>query len=949
MVSMASFPAVSLAALTGLAQDPARILVLTVNNRHARRLLADWSAQDPARAAHRVARIMPLSAWMRQAADALAFAQAPDTQPVAAHVLDAFGAQQVWTQVIEEQEPQRPLLDARQAARLAMEADRLMTDWHLHVPQDVPSIETARFAQWRQAYLARLRELDAQDDVRLAEAVLHAAVHDALPLPFDVVALAGFTECTPILQTLLTHLQRQGLRIVRLLSMTPKAALAVRTTSPMHDTQWRDAAAWAARQVHQHPRGRFAIVAASLEADMPFAHRVLREALKDAPYNVTVARPLAEWPLARAAQAWLRVLTVYTQRPDSGQGAPPACVGTALLAGACAGHRGEASARAGLDALWRRQGLLRVARHVLTQQLCRHAPLLAQAWQAALAQALQDAPRATLDVWMARFRRDLQALGFPGDAAQDSVAHQTLQALELALDRAAAQAFAFGDLRRAQALSLLDGLLAQTRFQAMRDPAARLDVLGVLEADGGQWDAVWVLGLHDAVLPAAPRPNPLLPLAVLRDAGTPRATLARELQWAQSLRDALLHCAPRVLFSHAQQQGEQWLRVSPLLSDLPEIARTVAVQDDWHCTAAALDAAPDVHDAARAAAAHAALTAHDLVQASASDTAALDIASFNATTSPAIPIRLETLLDDQGPPLTGSRHLRGGVDVIDTQSRHPLWAFVKYRLGARQLDDYAQAADPKPRGNFLHHCMELIWRLLPDQAALQQSWEQNRLPALVHQAIVQAADKCLQDYGPVHRQLEIQRAEHVLHVWLALERDRAPFRIEALEQTVHWREGPLELRVRLDRVDRLADGDLVVMDYKTGAGNITVRNDWMRERPVNVQLPFYAAMLPHAQRQVVALMLVKLHARGPQLRGLARDPDMHGVSAPAQWPLFAHMTWDEVMQHWRSAIQGIARELADGVASNVVRRASDLQYCDVLPFLRLNEIITGQAHVAAAD
>jgi len=907
-----SFPEISLAQLTNVPPDvastAARVLVLTANNRHARRLLADLAAHDPARAVQQTPHIVPLAAWMRQAADALGF-----TQAMAAHVLDAFGAQQLWAQVIEQQEPQRPLLDTTQAARLAMEADRLMMDWQLHVSGDAQPLETTRFVQWRVAYLAQLAQLDAQDDVRLREAVLHAAAHDVLPLPFDAVVLSGFMELAPAWRTLLTHMQRQGLRVLRL-PPTQQTAQAVRSVSSTHAAQWRDAAAWAARCLRAQPHGRFAIVAAQLEADMPFAHRALREALAHTPYNMAVARSLADWPLVRAAQAWLRVLTAYAQKSQRDPSGEPAVVGAALLAGACAGGATEASARAAIDARWRRQGALRVTHSTLAQQLERRAPQLARAWQVTLAQALQDGERATLDVWIVRFRRDLHALAFPGDAAQDSAAYQTLQAFDQVLDRAAAQAFVFGALRRHDALNLLDRLLRQTRFQPMRDPAARLDVLGMLEADGGRWDAVWVLGLHDAVLPAAPRPNPLLPLSLLRTAGTPRATLAREWEWARASVDTLLRCAPRVLFSHAQQQGEEPLRVSPLLADLPVIVTAAAVRDDWH---------PDT-------------SAHGDARA--------DLLEVVCPVADDVPIHLETLLDAQGPALTG-KPLRGGIGVIDTQARHPLWAFVKYRLGASQLHDYTEGNDPNVRGNFLHHCLELIWRLLPDQAALQQSWEQGRLPALVTQAVAQAADKHLQDYASTLKRLEMQRAETVVHDWLNLERQRAPFRVLAVEQTVHWRDGPLELRVRLDRVDALDDGGLAIIDYKTGAGSIAVRGDWMRDRPVNVQLPFYAAMLPHAPAQVIALMQVKLHARNIEVRGLARDPDLKGVDAPAKWPLFAHMHWDAVMQHWRAALQTIAREVAEGVASNGVRRMADLQYCDALPFLRLNETVTpGVSH-----
>jgi len=117
-----------------------------------------------------------------------------------------------------------------------------------------------------------------------------------------------------------------------------------------------------------------------------------------------------------------------------------------------------------------------------------------------------------------------------------------------------------GKLDASQAVSLLADLAADTLFQPQRDPGARLDVLGLLEAEGGRWDGVWVLGLSDEVLPATPKPNPLLPLAVLRRAGAPRATPERERQWAQELFASLCRCAPQVVFSHPQFDGERALR-----------------------------------------------------------------------------------------------------------------------------------------------------------------------------------------------------------------------------------------------------------------------------------------------------------------------------------------------------------------------------------------------------
>lgn len=85
-------------------------------------------------------------------------------------------------------------------------------------------------------------------------------------------------------------------------------------------------------------------------------------------------------------------------------------------------------------------------------------------------------------------------------------------------------------------------------------------MLGLLEAEGGFWDGIWMLGLTDDVLLALPKPNPLLLLAVLRQANAPRATPEREREQAEGTYAALCRCAPQVIVSHAAMDGERELR-----------------------------------------------------------------------------------------------------------------------------------------------------------------------------------------------------------------------------------------------------------------------------------------------------------------------------------------------------------------------------------------------------
>jgi probable DNA repair protein len=863
--------------------DPGKVLVLTVNNRHARRLLADLSAGlGPARSVMEIPDIIPLSAWLRQAADQLSFQPACG---LASRTVDSFGARLLWQRVIAELEAERALLDVSLAARLAAEADHLMDDWRIDVPSELETVDFQEFKLWRAHYKARLAELGMDDANQASERVHDAMTSGMLQMPFTTLVLAGFNDVAPRLAGMLEAMASQGVRLLRLDQPVAAASTLQRLAAPDPDSEWRLAAKWAAAQLAQNPEGRYAIVAARLENDVVLAHRSLRAALgsdaegKPVPYNVAVARPLSEWPLVRAALQWLKVLASFAQR----HGCEPADLGQALLSGACAGAGAEAAGRALIDAHWRRHATIRVSSGAFTALLGRHAPRLGAAWAQCQALLDENVSAATTDIWAKRFRSWLQALGFPGQSRLSSHAFQVLEAFDGLIDKFARQSVVLGQASFGAAAGLLARLARETPFQPQRDPAARLDVLGFLESEGGRWDGVWLLGLTDDVLPAAPRPNPLIPLAALRQAQAPRATPERELDWASGMYAALVASAPQVWISHALHEGEREQRLSPYIAGLAVVDAPAAI-------------------VARPA------------------------------------MALEYVRDERGPALEEGATTGGGIGVIDTQARNPLWAFAKYRLGASELPKYAVLSDQNARGLLLHRAAELVWRLVPDQDALRRLHEEGGLTELISNAVLQAADECLQDDGQALRALEAARSEKILHDWLMQELARSPFRVRDVEQDYEWAHGPLRLSLRLDRIDQLDDERLAVIDYKSGSGNIDPRSNWMRNRPVGLQLPFYAAVLAQEGPGVAALALAKLHARGIEFKGLADgDYGLFGVASLNEWEDFAGMTWNQLMAQWRENIHGLADEFAGGWARNQSIHPNDIKYCDVVPFLRLTE------------
>jgi probable DNA repair protein len=772
-----------------------------------------------------------------------------------------------------------------------------MSDWRIAVAEGAETPEYLRFRTWRKRYRELLERLDAEDENLSCERVVQAVSDGGMALPAHTLVLAGFNEFAPRLALLLRALREQGMVVLQLRERRPAAADVERVLADEPDAEWRLAARWATDCMTRDPQGRYAIVSPRLQDDVVLARRVLHAELAApealgavkaaAPLacNIAVGRPLRDWPVARSALAWLDVLGDYAHGVDCS----PQQLGLALLAGHCAGAGAESPARAALDARWRRTRRLRLSAAQFGNELGQYAPLLAKAWSAALDAARACPAAAACEAWMRQFRQILRALGFPGDGALDSSAYQAMEALDAAFDRLAGLSAALGPQDFRSALRLLEQLLAETAFQPQRDPAARLDVLGLLEAEGGRWDGVWVLGLDDEVLPAAPRPNPLIPLASLRRAGAPRATPERELQWAAELYEDLLCSAPRVRISHAQRAGERELRPSPFIAELP--ARGLAVGP------------PESG-----------------------------------------PADMESLVDDRGPGLAAGDVTRGGSALLDTQSRNPLWAFVKYRLGAVQLDGYAELADLNARGNFLHRALEVAWGAMGSHAALCRLAGDGGLAALIEESVRQAADDCLPAYGPALRALEIERARKVLDDWLALERQRRPFRVLGREDEQHWSHEALDLSLRLDRVDELEDGSRMIIDYKSGAGRLDPKSSWTRGRPVDLQLPLYAAVVGEEGARVTALALVRLHARQVEAKGLSDgDVGLAGLSGLQDWPECAGLSWTDLLQRWRAAVEQLAGEYAAGIARNEFVRRDDMKYCDVLPFLRLEEEESGHA------
>ncbi|MGH8716016.1 MAG: PD-(D/E)XK nuclease family protein, partial [Burkholderiales bacterium] len=186
--------------------------------------------------------------------------------------------------------------------------------------------------------------------------------------------------------------------------------------------------------------------------------------------------------------------------------------------------------------------------------------------------------------------------------------------------------------------------------------------------------------------------------------------------------------------------------------------------------------------------------------------------------------------------------------------------------------------------------------------------------------------------------LEQERVAMLLMRLLELEKNRAPFELLAREKPQHVTVAGIEVSTRPDRMDRLADGSRVILDYKTGrkAGV----GDWLGERPDEPQLPLYAVSA--GRDDIAAVAFVQLHAQDVMFKGLSRDEGLlPGVQTLAGNRIAAQnwASWQEMLEGWRAMLENLAREYLDGRADVSPKDyPTTCRDCDLGPLCRVKEI-----------
>ncbi|MBI4998437.1 MAG: PD-(D/E)XK nuclease family protein [Rhodocyclales bacterium] len=678
--------------------DSVAELVVCANQRLARHLRAQHDRAQVAagRTTWQPLQALTVGAWLdglvaeALLAGAIPVAQAPRL------ALNAAQERLLWEQAIAATlaDGEDVLFDREGLASAAAEANALCEVWDLR-PSAEAGEETKRFLDWRRHVRAACESRGWFDAARLRAWQVRCLAAGAGRLPASV-AFAGFDRATPQDAELKRALAARGVAVSELSLGRELAGEAVVTACADRRAECHAAAAWAAERLSVQPDARLGIVA----PDLGSVREMLVAALDDAlhpeallavnaeqprRYNVSLGTPLARQPIVAVA---LELLQLAANPRHCEQ----ARLGALLRGPYWSAWQSEADGRASLDAAMRRHlaPLLGVPPWLTFLKRFEKKGLRLAKTRGhveALVKAIDgNSGKRPPSAWGGAFVELLERCGWPGERTLSSREWQARDAFHETLEQLGALDALLGKVALAEAASQLARLARERVFQPETVGTPNVEVMGPLEAAGLTFDALWVLGMNDDAWPPPPRPNPLLPGDLQRRAKSSNASAEVQLEFARSVQRRLLHAAPQIVLSWAKGEGDRQLRASPLLAGLAAGTAPAAIPS---------------------------------------------VVARQVGTG-----RIVQLDDHRAPPVSEGGQVAGGTNLLKAQALCPAWAFYRYRLGAKPLDEPVDGLDAMDRGTLLHRVMEKFFagRTQAELAALGDAQRDAAIRAAVGEA-----------------------------------------------------------------------------------------------------------------------------------------------------------------------------------------------------------------------
>lgn len=781
----------------------------------------------------------------------------------------------VWRAVLEADAELASLRSVDSLAEMAAEAWRLLCRYNGQgrLRRAAVSADTRAFQRWAQVF-----ERACKAEGFLAQANLEETLHEAVAAgqaecAAGGVALVGFDALTPAQTGLVEALRAAGVQVEHLRLSAQQESRTLMATADEAE-ELTVAALWIRTYLEQQPKASVAVIVPGLETQRAEIDRVFREALAPeledieaqvatGPYEFSLGRALAEAPPVAVALDLLRWAT---------EPLPVERVSDLLLSPYFCGAREDRGARAEFDAFELRKArilrpevsldwLSKTVDHSKRRTRLGRLPDALRAMRRVIANRLNSADRRSHAEWAERMQELLETAGWGAGggrgSGEDSVEFQTSRRWESALDELATLDFDGQRVGFAQALASLVRIAKQTVF-APESRQAPVQVMGPLEAAGSSFDALWFLRGGDLSWPVATTANPLLPWLLQRELGMPGTDVARDSEAALRTTERIAESAGTVVFSYATESAEGRQHASTAMAGL------------------------GLHQ----------VEAEEMV-------------------GPLVKrrvVELQELEDTARVQPLPDHVIHGGARILELQAACGFRAFAEQRLWSTEVETAELGMDARESGTVVHRVLEYFWDEVKTQSALRAMTTMQRsesLEACIVRALARTAELSSTAWDDAYLDMQHARLRSLLGAWLELESKRSPFEVKLSEKEFEdVRVGPLRLSLRMDRVD-VVEGGEVVIDYKTGLAS---PSDWLTDRPNAPQLPLYAILSNPDQLQGVAFGLVRA-GEGMELKGYATS---EGV-LPKQSPMKA-ASLEAQVEDWRRVLERLAEDFAAGDA-----------------------------------
>lgn len=269
-------------------------------------------------------------------------------------------------------------------------------------------------------------------------------------------------------------------------------------------------------------------------------------------------------------------------------------------------------------------------------------------------------------------------------------------------------------------------------------------------------------------------------------------------------------------------------------------------------------------------------------------------------------------IDDYKAPKIQELTIKKGVKTLQNQMSCAFRGFA----GRLDIDDFEAphiGLSRLQQGNLIHKILETFFNEIKSSASLLKLTELE-LDNLIEKHTESATQNLPKSNFKLNEKIRLVK---IIRQHIDLEKKRSDFEVIKTESTSEVNINGLKFSTRIDRMDRLANGDSLIIDYKTGKD---VKVSQMTGDPIDqAQLPIYAVT-----NSVDGVAFATINSNDCQFKAITKNKSELPLTKQA---INRMPEWDKQITEWTSILNSASKQFQNGIASVLpVKNACD--YCD---------------------